>query len=524
MDHRKVDVSYRDVWSVLLRHRRKSLIFAGATLAVAAAYLVVTPKRYESDAKLFLRVGRESVSLDPTATTSNTFSVSVSRQQEVNSALEAIDSRAVYAKVVDAIGAEEILAVPSQAPWVLALRNRVQQWKGLVRAQVSRLKASTPVAAEVDEKQEVRRAAIEALGRNLTFHVPKDTSVIKVSGTAASPELAQKIVDTVVAVYIDEHMRLNRTEGSETFFAEQTRLLEQKLSDATARLNELKNDKAIVSAAGELRLLETQKLDIEGQALVTERDLAVADARCRSLRTSVGQLDEMVLEQRTEGISNEAADGMRQQLYDLEIRERELLAKYDAEHPLVRAVRRQVETVRAVLEAEKGARAHSTFAVNPTWRTLQLELLNEESRLASLIGAHEALLHQRTELAQRITQLNGYAAQLATLQADVDLLQENYRSYAVKFEQARIDSAIERDRISNVNVIQQASFVPDAAGPRTTRTAAMGLLVAVFGGVVLAFACEAVDPRLKSAAEVERVLELPVLVSLPRQARQRVVV
>ena len=50
------------------QRRPMALAFGGA-MSIAVLYITFCPKTYTSEAKLFVRVGRESVSLDPTATT-----------------------------------------------------------------------------------------------------------------------------------------------------------------------------------------------------------------------------------------------------------------------------------------------------------------------------------------------------------------------------------------------------------------------------------------------------------------------
>lgn len=46
--------------------------------------MLVWPKKFESEAKLMIRVGRESVVLDPTATTSQTLMLQKTQEEEVN--------------------------------------------------------------------------------------------------------------------------------------------------------------------------------------------------------------------------------------------------------------------------------------------------------------------------------------------------------------------------------------------------------------------------------------------------------
>src|SRR5579863_4613029 len=60
--------SMRDVYRIIFRHQRKMLAFFLLTMAVATGIALFYPKSYRSEAKLFVRLGRENVGLDATTT------------------------------------------------------------------------------------------------------------------------------------------------------------------------------------------------------------------------------------------------------------------------------------------------------------------------------------------------------------------------------------------------------------------------------------------------------------------------
>ena len=91
---------------VTLRHKGKAFVWSIVVAAVAVGVLVAWPRKYESEAKLFVRLGRESVALDPTATTGATVQVQESRENQLNSARDMLRSRALLEAVVAKIGAE----------------------------------------------------------------------------------------------------------------------------------------------------------------------------------------------------------------------------------------------------------------------------------------------------------------------------------------------------------------------------------------------------------------------------------
>jgi uncharacterized protein involved in exopolysaccharide biosynthesis len=233
----------------------------------------------------------------------------------------------------------------------------------------------------------------------------------------------------------------------------------------------------------------------------------------------VDDLQAMVATARIDGRPHHATDGMRQQLYDLEIKERELREKYDEAHPLLRAIQKQVAEVREIQAEQEASRTESTFAVNPTRQQLTLDLHQESSRLAALQATHESLQQQDALILAELQRLNTYAVRVEELQRQAELLEQSCRTYSENYEQARIDAALQQERITNVNVVQAATLEPCPVSPNKKLIAAIGMLAAVFGGVGLALAAEYFDSTLKSPGEVEAAISLPVVMSIPRSSR-----
>ena len=70
--------------------------------------IAIYPRTYLSESKLVIRIGRESVGLDPTATTGETVMLQKTQDEEVNSAVNILTSREVLERVVEKIGADRI--------------------------------------------------------------------------------------------------------------------------------------------------------------------------------------------------------------------------------------------------------------------------------------------------------------------------------------------------------------------------------------------------------------------------------
>jgi capsular polysaccharide biosynthesis protein len=89
-----------------------------------------------------------------------------------------------------------------------------------------------------------------------------------------------------------------------------------------------------------------------------------------------------------------------------------------------------------------------------------------------------------------------------------------YRKYSDNQEQARIDQALEQNKISNISVVQPAIASTEPVKPRKSLNLALGFFLGIFGALGLAFFCEYLDHSIKNPSDVEEKLKLPVLTSI----------
>ena len=96
--------SLRDVYYILFRHKLKAITFLIVVFVTVTLGTFLAAEVYRSDAKVLVRVGKESVSLDPTATTGPVITLGQQRENEIKSELEILNSQDLVEKEVDAMG------------------------------------------------------------------------------------------------------------------------------------------------------------------------------------------------------------------------------------------------------------------------------------------------------------------------------------------------------------------------------------------------------------------------------------
>jgi uncharacterized protein involved in exopolysaccharide biosynthesis len=94
----------------------------------------------------------------------------------------------------------------------------------------------------------------------------------------------------------------------------------------------------------------------------------------------------------------------------------------------------------------------------------------------------------------------------------------NYLLYQRKQEEARISNALDRSRIVNVAVAEEAA-VPAMPSRSRPATLLAGLLAAIAASIAAAAAAEYLNPSLKTSDDVKIFLNVPVLASVSSRGR-----
>ena len=101
-----------------------------------------------------------------------------------------------------------------------------------------------------------------------------------------------------------------------------------------------------------------------------------------------------------------------------------------------------------------------------------------------------------------------------TMKRSVQLAEEEYRQYRGNLHRARISVALDRDKVSNVSAVQDATLPFTPVRPRKPLIIMMGIVFGLLGGIGLAYVCNYFDDTFKTDADVRKWLDLPVLASI----------
>jgi len=511
--------SLRDFYYILFRHKWKVILFFLAVVAAVTVGTFLTTEIYKAEAKLLVRLGRESVTLDPTATIGQVISIGQSRDSEINSELEILRSRELAGKVVDALGPKSFLEKPDEnildpAASMGPAQESLRGVRGVLGGAANALQEFL-IAADVITPLSDRERALIGLTKNLGIETQKNSNILFLSYEAPSPQFAQTVLAQLIGFYNEKHLVIHRTAGSYEFFNRQADQLRSQVAGVEEELKKLKSKTGVSSLEEQKKILMTRigALQTEGES--NQVALAIAKVKVQDLKEKLAGISPTLVTQETKGSGNYAADLMRSRLYELQIKEQDLLSRYSEDSRPVQEIRRQIAEAQALLAKEEPTRTQVTTGINTNYQQLNLDLIRETGNLSSLEAKTGVLKSQLAGGQAELQELNGTEVKMVNLQRELSLLDVKYRKYSDNLEQVRIDQALETNKISNISVVQAATASLKPIRPRKALNLALGLFLGIFGGIGLAFFSEYLDHSLRTPQDVEEKLDLQVLASIP---------
>ena len=505
----------RDYVESLFRHKKKIILYNLLVMLAIAAIVMLWPRKYRSEAKIWIKIGRENSRLDPTAATGETISIQeTDREDEIKSVLDVVASRGVVASVVDSLTPEVILG---EAP----LPGQADEKKGHPYIESAKKSLGTVIDTfklidPISDKEE----AIQEIIENVKVGSERKSNVVSIDYDSDSPELAQAVVKSLIEQYTLRHAEIFLTKGSKNFFEDQKESLRKDVSEKSKQLTKFKDKMGLASIAGHRGMLEGQMDTAQQRKMDTIRDLEGAKARITSLSSMLAEQPKNIRSEE-KSVPNTGRDLIRAQLYELQVQRMELEARLK-DHPRIDAIKKQEAQARRELANRDGqSRMEVTQAVNEVHQELMLDLGEAKASASGLKAVMKAITEQEAAIAMRIKELNSADIEIDQLQRDLELAINNYSKYSENLEDARISEALDQLAFSNISLAQAPTLEEKPISPSKGILILLGLAAMFLGTIAIAVGLQAADNSARRAKQVSEAIGAPVLVSIPDSRRFR---
>ena len=332
--------------------------------------------------------------------------------------------------------------------------------------------------------------SINTTVHGLGVEVLPGSRLIQVSDEATSPETAARVVNTLMALYIEKsgQQRTESAQNASSWLLNQLNETRAKLEQATQSLQHYEMDHQLLfvtSKDGVQQSLESERLE-QLQSNLTRAHEARIEMELLNKRAQAGD---------TLALHDQALDDLQTKEAALEQKLSQLGQKFGPNFPEVKQVSTELQTLHA---SEAGARA---WAVHTSMLDLEAAIRQEDFMRADLDRQQKLVTGDTQQLLQD-----------SILKRDVELDKQLYEGLLRQMNEAGISSKLDEP---STRVLESAQIPESSVRPRV----AYNLVLGAFAGLSLAigfvFFQEHIQDTFQTEDEVEMHLHLPLLAVVP---------
>ena len=331
-----------------------------------------------------------------------------------------------------------------------------------------------PESEDMLQLTPAENAALGALRSRLTIRRDTASRLITVSFADYDPQLAAQVTNTVVNSFIEQGY-----EEQHDSIMKSTQWLSKQLDDIRARMEDSNHVLADFERKIGVADLDDNKStfsehmeELNRQLTQAEADRIQIEAMLRNVR--VGSADWL-----PEVRDNPVVQQLSEKLVDARSQLAQATVVYGTNHPNVKKLQNQVDELNKQLSAEK-------LAIVGSIRS-------------SYDAAHAREQLMNSEIKGTTSQLNQMASYSA-LKKDAKANSELYNSLYARIKEAGIAAA---SKSSNLRIVDEARVLDSPTRPNRLLNLAVGVMVALMGGIALAFLREQVDARIFTSEDMQ---------------------
>jgi uncharacterized protein involved in exopolysaccharide biosynthesis len=485
----------------ILRRRKYVAILTYVLIVVGAvSYCFFWPPSYAAGVSYLVKHDREEPLVSSDEQSVRTMSRQPLTEEELNDESELIQSQPVIEQTVRDLNIDKL----------------PEHWA--IRLLTAPLQFATTTYNDYHHKPNVDsfHGAAERLARKLEVTPGKKSDILEIRVLWGDPDFARQIVERLSVHYQAAHQELHAAPDTMRFYQEQFERAKANLQQIETQMEQIHPGSLLGGLQAEKDLSIHQAAEFEAEwhkAQSRQAELyALLASRTQDL-TSIP--DRVVTDDKAE--TNQLALGnLKNQVLDLEMKHQQLAAKYKPENYLVQQSAHQLEEAKHMLAAERADVYHEqTTSTNRVAEALKQDLYLQRGISASNQALLDALKGQVTDYTRRAADIAKDGASLQHLELQRESAREAVLQYARRYEQARIQAAMNRIQIVNVTPIGPVWAMYSPVKPNTPLllklTLGAGLLIALG----LAIAVDLLQGGIYHPEDLAGIVDAPFVGVLP---------
>jgi len=465
----------------MLRRRLPVLILTTvAALTLGLLWTLSTPQIFNASADVVLLTNQSD--LVPGGSTDE--AQSVLRDEDVQTQIQLISSRAMASQVFDALELENDADFRLDIVQPRTTLDNIMTGIGL-RRQVE--------APQITDAGQFRERAVGFLQRALTVSRVGSSFNLHFDVQDSDAGRAALIANTYARLYTtdDARQRAVRNETAAQVLGERLAELRAQANSDFAQVQGYRVRNDLLSSAA--TSLTEQEISTYNQQIASARSEAAQDgealasARAQLARGGAGNVGQ--------GTSSSVVSALRAQRSQLSVQEADLARRYLERHPELITVREQIANIDSQINAEVGREI----------RALEAQAASSAQRLNSLLAS-------RSGTRSQLRGDNSALVQLADLERQAEASQALYQSYLQRFNEIMAGTGAEQPNARLISLAEVSRFPTQ---PNWALMMGLSLVIGLLIGTLLAILLEIAYRGLTTLEDVESRLSVNALSSVP---------
>ena len=355
--------------------------------------------------------------------------------------------------------------------------------------------ANGRVVAGASNREERTIAAGDALLKHISIDPERMSRLVRIGFSAPDPAFAKKVVDAWATQFIQQTLarRFDTTAYARRFLEQRLAQLRVRIDQSERQLVDYASREAIVNLPGESGTSGGERPLVVDNLSTLNRVLAQATA---DRIEAASRLDNARGGQSSEALTNPTISQLRTQRASLMADYARMMVQFEPSYPSAVALRQQIAQIDKTLAGEEGR-------VGGSLRKTYQSALEREGQLKQRV---DTLEKQVLNFRRRSIQYNIY-------QRDVDTNRQLYDALLQRYKEIGVAGGV---GVNNISVVDMSELPTHPSSPRALVNLAIAILAGTILGGVMAIVAEQIDDRVRDPADVETILHVPLLGTIPK--------
>ena len=457
-DNGRPPISTREILTVVFRRKVPILICAILVAAVALTAASRTTSLYEATVKVLVR------RTGPTAL-ATTWTPFFGLEEEMNTEVQIVSTTSV------------------------------------LEIALQRLKENNRYISEkVGDSVFTRQPTLGDVGAGISAEAVEMSNVILIHYRGADPNFAAWAAEAVAEAYVEHRIMVRKSGGIEDFFEDQLRRTEERLIDLKEHEMDLRKEGEIYDIEFQQNIAIRNKGEFELKLGEVRSDRISEERKLESVKRRLEEDPDLLLPF-PEFAGDKLINEMLASYWRLRADRDEKASMYTDTSPEVKMLDDRVQKMKNRFRDE-----------------VERRIKEKEFLIEDLKSQEAGLEHSIKEVAEQLRQTPDILAQIQHVEKEIYYTYSHYDHLLSKMLETVVSEAND-SRVSNAKVISGASVSATRAGQMKSVYVIFSILLGLTLGVGFGFLLENLDHSVKSADDVEDLLGVPVLGSIPDSGR-----